>query len=253
MLTICWVNSPPLHSPNLLQASGTKREKKLLGAPDPCSTISSIRAENNREAWEEEESFHSRDTKTAEMSPMRRAVSPPARHSRGLRWGDGCRQQTGSKQKGNAEANVVPGAPQGSSLLCEFRSSGDDSKLHSMVGPKCDCEKVMKDPCDLMIKCQVKISISKCRLIQKGEEKKKSLSCTGRRRAAYLAVRKETKTPQITAQSQQLTASGGQKNKQNIGSGCDTTGKCTAVLVPLPRGQRDGRGDEKHFVPIEMR
>lgn len=173
MLTICWVNSPPpLHSPNLLQASGTKREKKLLGAPDPCSTISSIRAENNREAWEEEESFHSRDTKTAEMSPMRRAVSPPARHSRGLRWGDGCRQQTGSKQKGNAEANVVPGAPQSSSLLCEFRSSGDDSKLHSMVRPKCDYEKVMEDPCDLMIKCQVKISISKCRLIQKGEKKK---------------------------------------------------------------------------------
>lgn len=106
------------------------------------------------------------------MSPVRRAVSPPARHSHGLRWGGGCRQQTGSKQKGNAEANVVPGAPQGSLLLCEFRSSGDDSKLHSTVRPKCDCEKVMEDLCDLMIKCQVKISISKCRLIQKGEEKK---------------------------------------------------------------------------------
>jgi len=170
------------------------------------------------------------------MSPVRRAVSPPARHSHGLRWGGGCRQQTGSKQKGNAEANVVPGAPQGSSLLCEFRSSGDDSKLHSTVRPKCDCEKVMEDLCDLMIKCQVKISISKCRLIQKGEEKK-SLSCTGGRRAACLAVRKEPKTPQISAQSQQLTASGGQKNKQNIGSGCDTTGKRTAVWFPSPKGR----------------
>lgn len=98
----------------------------------------------------------------------------PDQDAMGQRGGCLLDYKTGDKQKRNAEANIFCGVPQGSLLFRGFRSDGDDCKLSSTVKPKSDCKQLQEDlaaPADPMIKCQMKISINKCQLIQKAGEK----------------------------------------------------------------------------------
>ena len=80
--------------------------------------------------------------------------------------------KAGDKQKGNA-ADVFCGVPHGPLLFRGFRSDGEDCKLPSTVKPKPDCKQLQEDLAalsDPVIKYQIKISINKCQLIQKGGE-----------------------------------------------------------------------------------